>query len=41
MENLNQPQPVAKVVRPAAVKPSLGIGGVIDRFLAIISSVPC
>jgi cytochrome c biogenesis protein len=40
MENLNQPQPVAKVVRPAAVKPSLGIGGVIDRFLAIISSVP-
>lgn len=40
MENLNQPQPVAKVTRTAAEKPSLGIGGGIDRFLAIISSVP-
>lgn len=40
MENLNQPQPVAKVARTVPEKKSLSIGAVIDRFLAIISSVP-
>ena len=40
MENLNQPQPVANATRPVSEKRSVGIGGFIDRFLAIISSVP-
>jgi len=40
MENLNQPQSVAKPTTSATEKRSIGIGGFIDRFLAIISSVP-
>lgn len=40
MENLNQPQSVAKPTTAATEKRSPGIGGFIDRFLAIISSVP-
>ncbi len=40
MENLNQPQPVANAARTAPEKKSLSVGGLIDRFLAVISSVP-
>ncbi|MBS1813099.1 MAG: hypothetical protein JST84_33345, partial [Acidobacteria bacterium] len=40
MENLNQPQPVAKAARTAPEKKSFSIGALIDRFLAVISSVP-
>ncbi|HEX4947065.1 MAG TPA: cytochrome c biogenesis protein ResB [Blastocatellia bacterium] len=40
MENLNQPQSVAKPTTTAVEKRSFGIGGFIDRFLAVISSVP-
>jgi cytochrome c biogenesis protein len=40
MENLNQPRSVAKPTTAATEKRSIGIGGVIDRFLAVISSVP-
>ena len=40
MENLNQPQPVAKATRAASEKKSISVGSFIDRFLAVISSVP-
>mgnify|MGYP000926764719 CR=1 FL=1 len=40
MENLNQPQSVAKPTTRAADKRSFSVGSIIDGFLAIISSVP-
>ena len=40
MENLNQPQSVAKPTRAASDKRAFSVGGLIDRFLAVISSVP-
>ncbi len=40
MENLNQPQSVAKPTTAATEKRSISLGGFIDRFLAVISSVP-
>lgn len=40
MENLNQPQPVAKTARTVPEKKSFSVGVLIDRFLAVISSVP-
>lgn len=40
MENLNQPQPVANAARPVPERKSLTLGVLIDRFLALISSVP-
>jgi cytochrome c biogenesis protein len=40
MENLNQSQPVANATRAVSEKRSVGVGGFIDRFLAVISSVP-
>jgi cytochrome c biogenesis protein len=40
MENLNQPRSVAKPTTAVVEKRSIGIGNVIDRFLAVISSVP-
>lgn len=40
MENLNQPQSVTKPTGVASPKSSYGASNVIDRFLAVISSVP-
>lgn len=40
MENLNQSQPVTKTSRAAARKQPLTLSGIIDGFLALISSVP-